>query len=188
MCYRLKPCLIVKACFSFSFVEMLLIHLHNLRAIVYLYPGTCTLPQEFGVSTYDILIHMDATICSFNFISFLYNFVHFILIFQCTSCLNKYMRLRMWIKNVIIIAMYTATTHSALVRAYKHIAIKNKNNTGMIILNVVGKALLELLNILLTILYGRLHVCTQLHHKYQVISFAKSDLNGMVIFSVVLHE
>ena len=41
---------------------------------------------------------------------------------------------------------------------------------------------------ILIVLYGRLHVCTQLHYEYQVISFAKSNLKGMIMFSVVLHE
>ena len=62
-------------------------------------------------------------------------------------------------------ATYTVTTHSALVHAYEHIVTQIKNNTDITYLSVVGKALSGLLKATLTIWYGRLRVCTQLHHE-----------------------
>ena len=38
-----------------------------------------------------------------------------------------------------------------------------------------------------TILNGRLHFCTQLQQEEQITLFGKSDLNRIVMFSVLLH-
>ena len=66
---------------------------------------------------------------------------------------------------------------------------KIKNSIGIIYLNVGAKNILGTTKYnILTILYGSLHVCTKLHNKLQVISFAKSDLKGIVMFPAVLHE
>ena len=55
-------------------------------------------------------------------------------------------------------------------------------------LTVVAKSIVEANENKTYILYSRLHICTQLHQEWQVISFEISYWKGNERFSVVLHE